>query len=326
VGGASLELLYPASGEIVTELACGKWAPVTGMRTPANVGISSRVLSTCQPYISTDVVGDGLVARPDLVDGLTSVAIAPVSAQHQPIGALWVGRELMAPFTKEEVNLLIALGEMIGNTIHRMKLHEQTEQQAEEIMLAYDHTLEGWAKALELRDKETEGHSRRVTDLTLQLARKFGIPASDLIHIRRGVLLHDIGKLGIPDQMLKKPAPLNAAEWDEMKKHPQYAYDMIYPINYLRPTLELIYNHHEHWDGSGYPRGLSGEQIPLTARIFTVVDVYDALSSDRSYRSAWEKSKVLAYLQEQSGKLFDPRIVAAFLELASLPQPEMLQP
>ncbi len=255
VGGASLELLYPSNGDIVTELARGLWAPVTGMHTAANVGVSGYVISTGQSYTTTDVVGDGLIVRSDLVGGLNSVACVPVSAQHQPIGALWVGRQSLAPFTREEVNLLVALGEMVGNTIQRMKLFEQTERQTEEIMSAYDLTLEGWAKALELRDKETEGHSRRVADLTFQMASKLDIPEAELIHMRRGVLLHDIGKLGIPDQVLKKKGRLSEADWIELKKHPQYAYDLIYPITYLRPALDIPYNHHEHWDGSGYPRG-----------------------------------------------------------------------
>jgi HD-GYP domain-containing protein (c-di-GMP phosphodiesterase class II) len=133
--------------------------------------------------------------------------------------------------------------------------------------------------------------------------------------MRRGVLLHDIGKLGIPDQVLKKKGHLSEADWIELKKHPQYAYDLIYPITYLRPALDIPYNHHEHWDGSGYPRGLKMEQIPLAARIFAIVDVYDALSSDRAYRPAWPREKVLDYLRQQSGKQFDPNIVEVFLHL-----------
>lgn len=211
---------------------------------------------------------------------------------------------------------------MLGNTIQRMGLHEQTLRQAEEITSAYDLTLEGWAKALELRDKETEGHSRRVSDLTRHLVSKFGIPESELVHIHRGVLLHDIGKMGVPDQILKKTGPLNEDEWYEMRKHPQYAYDLMHPIAFLRPALDIPFCHHEKWDGSGYPRGLKGEQIPLAARVFAIVDVYDALSSDRPYRSAWPKPKVLDYLREQSGKHFDPKVVDAFLRLVSTDTPE----
>jgi HD-GYP domain-containing protein (c-di-GMP phosphodiesterase class II) len=189
------------------------------------------------------------------------------------------------------------------------------EDQAGDFISAYDHTLEGWAKILEMRDKITESHSRRVIDLTLQLARQFGIHNPELTHIRRGVLLHDIGKMAIPDQILKKTGPLDDEEWDEMRGHPQYAYDLICAIAYLRPALDIPYCHHERWDGTGYPRGLKGTQIPLAARLFTVVDVWDALSHDRPYREAWLPKKVLRYLRKQSGKEFDPQVVDIFINL-----------
>jgi HD-GYP domain-containing protein (c-di-GMP phosphodiesterase class II) len=285
------------------------------MRTPIDVGGSGRVIASGKPYVTNDVIADGLVAYPDMIGGLNAAACIPIVAQHQPIGTLWVGRRSPTSITREEVNLLVALGEMVGNTVQRMKLHEQTVHQTEEIESAYDLTLEGWAKALELRDKETEGHSRRVTELTLQLAKIFRIPDHELTHIRRGVLLHDIGKMGVPDQILKNTGPLSEDEWGEMRKHPQYAYDLIHPIAYLRPALDIPFCHHEKWDGSGYPRGLKGEQIPLAARIFAVVDVYDALSSDRPYRDAWSKQEVLNYLREQSGIHFDPKILDAFLQI-----------
>jgi HD-GYP domain-containing protein (c-di-GMP phosphodiesterase class II) len=255
-----------------------------------------------------------------LFAGLHSVACVPVIAQHQPIGTLWVGRQ--SPIQEEEVSLLSAIGEMVGNAIHRMKLHMQTERLLDdlqdanrELSQAYDTTLEGWARALELRDKETEGHSRRVTELTVQLARRMGITEAELINIRRGVLLHDIGKMGITDQLLRKTAPLTEDEWGEMRKHPNYAYDLLFPITYLRPALDVPYCHHEKWDGTGYPRGLMGEQIPLAARIFAVVDVYDALLNDRPYRAAWPPRKVMSYLREQAGKHFDPQVVEIFLDM-----------
>jgi HD-GYP domain-containing protein (c-di-GMP phosphodiesterase class II) len=229
-----------------------------------------------------------------------------------------VGRQSQEPIAEEEVNILIAIGEMVGNTIQRMELHEQTVQDAKEISSAYDLTLLGWAKALELRDRETEGHSRRVEDLALSLARHLGIPDDELEHFRRGVLLHDIGKMGIHDQLLRKSEPLTEADWTELQKHPQYAYDMLYPITYLRPALDIPYCHHEKWDGSGYPQGLKGEEIPLTARIFAVVDVWDALRSDRPYRSAWTDEEALAYIKENAGSHFDPQVVEAFLQLLAL--------
>lgn len=314
-GSALIDLIDPDSKEIVTVEAHGVWSPMTGRRTPLEAGGSGHVIATGKPYITTDVIADGLVAFPELVGALNSVACVPIVAQHQPIGTLWVGRQSSSPVNKEELNLLIALGEMVGNTIQRMALYTQTVHQADEIAAAYDLTLEGWAKALELRDKETEGHSRRVTYLTLQMARRFGFSEEEQAHIRRGVLLHDIGKMGIPDQVLKKTGPLDREEWLEMKKHPQFAYDLLHPITYLRPALDIPYCHHEKWDGSGYPRQLKGEEIPLAARIFAVVDVFDALLSDRPYRLAWPKEKVVEYLYEQSGKHFDPRVVVEFMTL-----------
>lgn len=319
-GSALIELIDPSSGEIVTELAHGVWTPVTGMRTPLDVGVSGHVISTGQPYVTTDLIKDGFIVRPDLVGGLNAAACVPIMAQHEPIGTLWIGRK--SPILGEEVNLLAAVGEMVGNAIHRMRLHEQTEHLLadlkganRDLSQAYETTLEGWAKALELRDKETEGHSRRVTELTLRLARSMGISEPELTHIHRGVLLHDIGKMGVADQLLRKTGPLTDEEWMEMRKHPEYAYDLLYPISYLRPVLDIPYCHHEKWDGTGYPRGLKGNKIPLAARIFAIVDVYDALAYDRPYRPAWPRQKVLDYLLEQSGKHFDPQVVEAFLGL-----------
>ena len=178
---------------------------------------------------------------------------------------------------------------------------------------AYDITLEGWARALELRDQETIGHTRRVTELTDRLARKMGIPDSDLIHVRRGALLHDIGKMGIPDRILHKPGELTSEEWEIMRTHPVLANDMLSPIHFLHPALDIPYHHHEKWDGSGYPCGLKGEEIPLVARIFAIIDVYDALTTDRPYRIAWSQETTLAYIREQNGIHFDPQVVEIFL-------------
>jgi GAF domain-containing protein len=314
-GSACIELLEPESEEIVTVAAEGAWKASNGLHTKPNEGISGYVISTGKAYLTTDAFADSLVLRPELLEGFNVVGCVPIIALHHPIGTLWVGRKGTLPITIEEVNLLIALGEMVGNTIQRMQLHTQTELQSDEIAQAYDKTLEGWAKALELRDKETEGHSRRVSELTQQLALKVGIPEPQLPHIHRGVLLHDIGKMAVPDQVLKKAGPLDYEEWVEMKRHPQYAYDLLSPITYLKPALDIPYCHHERWDGRGYPRGLKAEQIPLAARIFAVVDVYDALSHDRPYRNAWPVRKVIKYLREQSGKHLDPKIVEIFLQM-----------
>jgi putative two-component system response regulator len=190
---------------------------------------------------------------------------------------------------------------------------EVTHQQ---LLLAYDKTIEGWSRAMDLRDKETEGHTRRVTQMTLKLAEYFGIQGEMLTHIQRGALLHDMGKLGIPDSILLKPSKLDDEEWALMRQHPQMAYDMLYPIEYLRPALDIPYCHHEKWDGSGYPRGLREEQIPFSARIFAVVDVWDALTSDRPYRAAWDKEKTLDFIKQGAGSHFDPQIVEVFSKVA----------
>jgi putative nucleotidyltransferase with HDIG domain len=181
---------------------------------------------------------------------------------------------------------------------------------------AYDATIEGWSHAMDLRDKETEGHTLRVTDLTLRLARAMGASPAELVHIRRGALLHDIGKMGVPDRILLKPDKLTEEEWEIMRKHPTFALEMLELIHYLKPALNIPYSHHERWDGSGYPRGLAGREIPLEARIFAVVDVWDAVTSDRPYRPAWSKEKALNYIEEQSGKQFDPDVVYVFLRLS----------
>jgi len=180
------------------------------------------------------------------------------------------------------------------------------------LLSAYDATIEGWSRALDLRDKETEGHTQRVTILTKKLAKLAGLSDDEWVNIRRGCLLHDIGKLGVPDSILHKPGKLTEEEWDIMRQHPQYAYEMILPIEYLRPALDIPYCHHEKWDGSGYPRGLKGEEIPISARIFAIIDVWDAVTSDRPYRPAWDNQKALEYIREQKGKHFDPHVVELF--------------
>lgn len=184
-----------------------------------------------------------------------------------------------------------------------------------ELMEAYEATIEGWGRALDLRDQETEGHSRRVTDLVERLARRLGMDEAALVHVRRGSLLHDIGKMGVPDRILFKTDNLTATEWRVMRRHPQDAYDMLSPIEFLRPALDIPYCHHEKWDGSGYPQGLRGEQIPLAARLFALVDVWDALRSDRPYRASWSEGQTLDHIRSLSGTHFDPAVVGAFLDM-----------
>jgi putative two-component system response regulator len=193
----------------------------------------------------------------------------------------------------------------------RAKLREANAQ----LLNAYETTIESLSHALDLRDRETEGHSRRVTELTIQLAQALNISEEEITHYRRGALLHDMGKIGIPDSILQKPDTLSEEEWVIMRKHPQLAYDMLYPIEYLHPALDIPYSHHEKWDGSGYPRGLKSEEIPMSARLFAVADVWDALTSDRPYRAAWSEEEALQYIREQSGKHFDPNVVELFFKV-----------
>jgi HD-GYP domain-containing protein (c-di-GMP phosphodiesterase class II) len=184
-----------------------------------------------------------------------------------------------------------------------------------EIRNAYDMTLEGWARALEYRDHETEGHSRRVVALFTRLAERMGCSESSLVHMRRGALLHDIGKIAIPDAILLKPGPLDEQEWSVMQQHPVIAREMLNPIKFLQPAMDIPYFHHERWDGAGYPERLHGKQIPLPARIFAVVDNWEALNSDRPYRKAWQPEQVRSYIWENAGVKFDPTVVQKFLQM-----------
>jgi HD-GYP domain-containing protein (c-di-GMP phosphodiesterase class II) len=196
-----------------------------------------------------------------------------------------------------------------------LNMLEDVSDSYKELVLAYDTTIEGWSRALDYRDKETEGHSQRVTEITLQIARATGTGEEELIHLRRGALLHDIGKMGIPDNILLKPGKLTDEEWVVMKRHPEIAYELLSPIVFLRPALDIPHCHHEKWDGTGYPRGLRGEQIPLAARIFALVDVWDALRSDRPYRPAWPEERVFEHIRMSAGSHFDPEVVELFLKV-----------
>ncbi len=219
------------------------------------------------------------------------------------------------PFSpdKDWLTFASSLAEQGAIAVDNTRLFTGLQQANQDLSLAYDATLEGWARALDMRDHETEGHSRRVMEMTVHLAILSGIPEKELIHIRRGCLLHDIGKVGIPDSILHKPGKLNAQEWEIMTRHPQMAYELLHPIAYLHHALDIPYCHHEKYDGSGYPRGLKKDEIPLAARIFAIVDVFDALTSNRPYRPAWSREEALEYIRKESGKHFDPIITELFL-------------
>jgi len=220
------------------------------------------------------------------------------------------------PFFGEELRARV-------NTILRLNRYRRLqegrarlEQAHEELQKAYEETIEGWANALELHDRETEGHTRRVVDMTVSVATQLGAnDEQEIVQLRRGAILHDIGKMGVPDSILLKAGPLTGEEWELMRLHPVFAYELLYPIEYLRPALDIPYCHHEKWDGSGYPRGLAGEQTPLAARIFALADVWDALRHERPYKEAWSAEKTLRYIKDQIGKHFDPQVIEAALPL-----------
>ncbi len=259
---------------------------------------------------------DGLTQSPLLAaEGFVFYCAAPLKSKGHAVGVLEVFHRTPLHPDQEWLGFLETLSTQAAIAVDSAQLFDRLQRSTQDLTLAYDATIAGWSRALDLRDKQTEGHTQRVAEMTVRLARGMGVDDAALVHMWRGGLLHDMGKIGIPDSILLKPGQLSDDEWTIMRQHPQIAYDMLSPIAYLRPALDIPYYHHEMWDGTGYPRGLKGEQIPLAARVFAVVDVFDALTSDRPYRAAWPREKSLQHVREQAGKQFDPQVVAAFLNL-----------
>jgi HD-GYP domain-containing protein (c-di-GMP phosphodiesterase class II) len=248
-------------------------------------------------------------------EGFVSYYGIPLIARGQVKGVLEIFKRSLIHPNPDWLRFLEMLGGQAAIAVDNASLFSNLQRSNTEITSAYDATIEGWSRALEMRDHVTGGHTQHVVALTLQLAQKVDLPSTHLIHLRRGATLHDIGKMGIPDHILRKPGPLTEEEWKIMRQHPQYAYDLLSPIDYLRPAMDIPCSHHERWNGSGYPSGLKGEEIPLPARLFAIVDVFDALVSDRPYRSAWSKQAALDHIQEGAGNLFDPTIATTFLKL-----------
>jgi HD-GYP domain-containing protein (c-di-GMP phosphodiesterase class II) len=247
---------------------------------------------------------------------LVSVLYFPLLLKDNVIGVFIVGTtDKTRRFTNSEIDLCHILSFQMSLALANAQLYNKTQQAIADLSLAYDATLKGWSQVLEMRDQITDEHTNRAANLTVALASRMGIPAPQLGHIQRGALLHDIGKMAIPDAILQKPASLSPEEVEVMRTHPEKAYNILLQIEYLAPALDIPYCHHEKWDGTGYPRKLKGEEIPLAARLFAVVDVYDALTSDRPYRKAKKKEWALDYIQSQSGKHFFPDAVDAFLEM-----------
>lgn len=263
----------------------------------------------------SDITDDkvGFLRREMIADGFKSYSCVPLIVKKEVKGVLEIFRYEKTEPNPEFLAFFEAIALQAAIAIDNASLFNDIYRTNMELKLAYETTIEGWSSALDLRDKETEGHSIRVTDMTVLIARAMGMGESELVHIRRGALLHDIGKMGIPDAILLKPGPLTEEEWKIMRKHPVYGYELLSHISYLKAALDIPYCHHERWDGTGYPRGLKNEAIPLSARIFSVVDVWDALISERPYRPAWPIEKVREHIKLLSGTHFDPNVVEIFL-------------
>jgi len=280
-----------------------------------------KVVDTGAPVLTTNAQADPRFDAQMSVAAyqLRSILCVPLKLKDDLIGVLYVDNRAHAGIFKDnDLELISAFADQAAVAIDSARLFEDLQESHRELEKAYQATLEGWVRGLDLRDKETEGHTQRVTVLTERLARSMGVEGQALVNITRGALLHDIGKMGIPDGILLKPGQLTDDERMLIQKHPVYAYQMLSPIAFLVPAIDIPYCHHEKWDGSGYPRGLRGKEIPFAARIFPVIDVWDALTSNRPYRKELPQYEVRARIQADSGKHFDPVVVDAFMEMKDL--------
>ncbi len=279
-------------------------------------GLAGRACMERKTLFIPDLTVSDIQLPPSLrQEGFKAYLAVPLIAKGEVEGVLEVFHRSTIMPDKDFIDFLETIGGQIAIAIDNISMFENLRRKNVELLIAYDTTVEGWANALDLKDKETEGHSRRVTELTLKIARRMGIQGEELINIKRGALLHDIGKIGVPDSILFKPGKLTEEEWEIMKSHPVTGYKLLAPIPFLKDAIDIPYCHHENWDGSGYPRGLKGREIPLSARIFAVVDVWDALRSQRPYRPPWSKEDALRYINDMAGVKFDPEIVKVFMEI-----------
>lgn len=280
--------------------------------------IVERVAATGETILTTNAQEDPRFGNQLSVAAfrLRSILCAPLKIKDNLIGVIYVdNRARSGIFQVQDQALITAFADQAAVAIDNAQLFDDLQRKNRELEEAYQATLEGWVSALDMRDKETEGHTQRVTVLTQRLARFMGVGDEDMVHITRGALLHDIGKMAIPDSILLKPGALTEEERELIKQHPQLAYDMLRRIEFLLPAVDIPHYHHEKWDGSGYPDGLRGEEIPLAARIFPVVDVWDALTSDRPYRKGLPQEEVKARIKADAGSHFDPQVVEAFLAM-----------
>jgi putative nucleotidyltransferase with HDIG domain/PAS domain S-box-containing protein len=319
VDAADILLLNPHTG--ILEFAAGRGFITQGIKhTQRHFG---------QGYAGSAALEQRTIFIPDLrevqepllraalieEENFVSFYCVPLIAKGNVVGVLEVFHRSPLDPDPTWLEFLHALAGQASIAVDSSQLFHDLQRKNLDLTLAYDSTIEGWSKALDLRDQETEGHTLRVTEMAIKLARVAGIPEGEIIHVKRGALLHDIGKMGVPDVILHKPGKLSPLEWEIMRKHPAYAYEMLFPIEYLRPALSIPYSHHERWDGSGYPQGLKAEQIPLSARLFAIVDVWDALRSNRPYRQGWPDKEVLEFIRSEAGTYFDPKAVELFLAM-----------
>ncbi len=320
LGVEAASILLGDSHNQVLTYAAGKGfrtGEIVASQLRAGEGCAGRAVAEQRPVAVSDLSrSDVRIVRKELISGEGFVAYhaVPLVARGQVRGVLEVFHREPFEADQDWLSFLETLAGQAAIAVDNAHLLRDLQRSHSNLVAAYDATIEGWARALDLRDKETEGHTRRVTEMTIKLGRSMGQGPDELTHMRRGALLHDIGKLGIPDAILLKPGKLTEEEWQIMKLHPGYAYEWLAPISFLKPAMDIPYCHHEKWDGTGYPRGLQGEQIPLAARIFAVVDIWDALRSDRPYRQGWSDPEVLDHLRSIAGTHLDPAVVAHFLK------------
>jgi PAS domain S-box-containing protein len=284
----------------------------------AGEGYAGRAILERRPFSATDLTSSSqnkdwprFVAEEGFVAGMS----APLITKGEVKGVLQVFYRSAPSLDEDWNNFFDMLTGQISLAIYNADLFETLQRSNQELSLAYDATLEGWVRALDLRDREMEGHTQRVAQLTVSLAQALRISDEEIVHLRRGALLHDIGKMAIPDSILLKAGPLSEAEWEVMRQHPKYAMDLLAHIPYLEKALDIPFCHHEKWDGSGYPRRLRGQQIPFAARMFAVIDVFDSLCTPRLYRPSWPEERAVQYIREQSGIQFDPEVVQAFIKM-----------
>jgi len=299
------------------------------LKYSAGMGFRTSAITNTRVRMGKGHVGRAVLERQTLIipslsetltralkgEGFESYIAVPLVAHGKIKGALEIFHRKALDPSSEWLGLLELLSGQAAIAIDNATMFDRLQRANAELTLSYDVTLEGWGRALEFRDADTKGHTERVTEMTVRLARLMGIGEHELVHVRRGAMLHDIGKINIPDSILLKPGPLTQEENEIMRMHPVYAHDLLSAIPFLRPAIEIPYCHHEKWDGSGYPRELKGDGIPFKARIFSVIDVADALISDRPYRRAWPAEKVYDYIESMKGVHFDPAVVDAFTDM-----------